>query len=217
MNKAFTTSAALGLVAAGGLAATTLLGANLGSGGTHAAPAPARGGQDAALRTYAIDNAHSNVVFKIRHAGVTNFYGRFNEIEGAIQFDEGTDRLEAVRASIKAESVDTGNDRRDGHLRGPDFFNARQYPEISFQSTSIEDGKITGRLKLHGVEKTISASLSPVWTGSFRGNDAIGFEANIEITRTDFGMRKYVAEDGSDNGPLGNTVKITVAIEAYGQ
>ncbi|MBO6512501.1 MAG: YceI family protein [Phycisphaerales bacterium] len=172
-----------------------------------------------ATTTYTADAVHSNVLFKIRHGSVANFYGRFNEIKGTIEFDESDVTNSSMEFVIPAASVDTNNSSRDDHIRDAEFFNARQFKNISFESTSITektDGvyTLTGNLTLHGVTREIDATLAEVRTGSFRGKPVIGFEARFSIQRSDYDIMKYLAEDLSDNGPLGNTVEIIVAIEA---
>jgi polyisoprenoid-binding protein YceI len=175
-----------------------------------------------ATKTYAVDGVHSTVLFKIRHGGVSNFYGRFNKVEGSIEFDKSDVTNSLMSFNIPTSSVDTNNKDRDDHVKNAEFFNARQYPEISFESTSIEevsDGVYTlkGNLSFHGETKEITADLTEVRTGTFRGKPVMGFEANFSIQRSDYGITKYLADDLSDNGPLGNTVEITVAVEAVQQ
>lgn len=171
------------------------------------------------MTTYTADVVHSNAIFKIRHAGVTNFYGRFNQVEGTIEYDDKDITNSTMSFKIPVSSVDTNSRTRDGHIKGAEFFNARQFKDITFESTSITlDGKDTyalvGNLTLHGITKEIKASLAEVRTGSFRDRDVLGFEAKFSIQRSDFEIMKYLADDLSESGPLGNTVEIIVAIES---
>ncbi|MFK7760095.1 MAG: YceI family protein [Phycisphaerales bacterium] len=173
----------------------------------------------AATATYGVDPVHTNVLFKIRHGGVTNFYGRFNTIKGSIEFDKQDMSNSSMEFTIPASSVDTNSKTRDGHIKDAEFFNARQFKDISFESSSISDNgdgsyALTGELTLHGITKTITANLDQVLTGKFRDRDVLGFEARFEIKRSDFEIMKYLADDLSDSGPLGNTVEIIVAVEA---
>lgn len=168
---------------------------------------------------YEVDPVHTSVIFKIRHAGVSNFYGRFNEITGNVDFD-GEDFTSAEMSfEIPVKSVDTNSSTRDGHLRNAEFFNERQFPTISFESTGVKavsEGvyELKGKLTLMGETKIIRATVTDVRTGTFRDNPVMGFEARFSIDRADFGITKYVADDRSDDGPLGNTVEIVVAVEA---
>ena len=172
-----------------------------------------------AAEAYTVDAVHSSVLFKIRHGSVSNFYGRFNKLSGSIDFDQGDVTNSSMSFVIPASSVDTNNKDRDDHVKNAEFFNARQYPEIKFESSTISEVSegvyaLTGNLSFHGETKEITAELAEVRTGTFRGKPVMGFEANFSIKRSDYGITKYLAEDLSDNGPLGNTVDITVAIEA---
>jgi polyisoprenoid-binding protein YceI len=186
--------------------------------GAGPAPAPAPGvvGAD----SYKVDPVHSSVVFRIRHSGVSNFYGRFNEFSGSFQFDPSAKTGGEFSFEVQTESVDTGNGKRDDHLRNADFFNSRQFPTISFASTGLEhvEGdmyRLTGDLTLQGETRAVTAELEWLGTGTGPTGAAIaGFEARFEVKRSDFGMTKYLAPDNSDNGGLGNTVTLIVSVEA---
>ena len=173
----------------------------------------------AGFTTYTADPVHSNAIFKIRHAGVSNFYGRFNQVDGTIEFDGKDITNSTMSFNIPASSVDTNSKTRDGHIKDAEFFNARQFKDISFESTSITESSsgvytLKGDLTLHGITKEIQATLTDVLTGQFRDRDVLGFEATFSILRSDFGIMKYLPDDLSESGPLGNTVEIIVAVEA---
>lgn len=168
---------------------------------------------------YEVDPVHTNVLFKIRHAGVSNFYGRFNEISGNVDFDGEDFTSTKMSFEIPIKSVDTNSSTRDGHLRNAEFFNERQFPTVSFESMSVKgvsEGvyELKGKLTLMGETKVIRATVTDVRTGTFRDRPVMGFEARFSIDRADFGITKYVADDRSDDGPLGNTVEVIVAVEA---
>src|SRR5437868_5717392 len=91
-----------------------------------------------AADNYAVDPMHSGVTFKISHLGLTNVFGRFNEFSGSFTIDPNDGSQCSFGMAIKTESVDTNNSKRDSHLRSPDFFNAKQFPAITFQSTSVK-------------------------------------------------------------------------------
>lgn len=169
--------------------------------------------------TYGVDPVHSNVLFKIRHAGVSNFYGQFQKFTGEIEFDKADFTASSVSFEIDVESVSTDNSKRDEHIKGADFFNARQYPKTTFKSTSITDNgdgtySMTGDMTLFGQTKSITAIVADLATGTMRGTPILGFEATFQLKRSDWGMTKYLADDGGEGGALGNTVSITVAVEA---
>jgi polyisoprenoid-binding protein YceI len=170
-------------------------------------------------RHYGVDLVHSSLIFKIRHAGMANFYGRFNDFDGEIHFDQADPTNSTLAFTVQTASVDTNNSSRDGHLRNADFFNSRQFPTIEFKSTGVKptgDGvyELTGDLTLHGETRPVAARLTDITTGKVRQNDAMGFEATFSIKRSDFGITKYLAPDGGEGGGLGNTVELIVAIEA---
>lgn len=170
-------------------------------------------------RHYGVDLVHSSLIFKIRHAGMANFYGRFNDFDGEIHFDQADPTNSTLAFTVQTASVDTNNSSRDGHLRNADFFNSRQFPTIEFKSTGVKpagDGvyELNGDLTLHGETRPVAARLTDITTGKVRQNDAMGFEATFSIKRSDFGITKYLAPDGGEGGGLGNTVELIVAIEA---
>lgn len=176
-----------------------------------------------AAATYEVDPVHSSVHFMIRHAGVANFYGRFNEFSGTLVFDPENPDSSSLEFTVATGSVDTGNDGRDEHLRSGDFFNARQFGDATFTSTSFTPGAeeglwtVEGDLSLHGETRPVTATLNWMGTGEMRGTTIAGFEAQFEFKRSDFGMTTYLADDGGDDGPLGNTVQMLVSVEAKRQ
>lgn len=168
---------------------------------------------------YEVDPVHSSVVFKIRHNNLSNFYGRFNIIKGEIHFDAENPAESTFAFTVPTASIDTHNADRDGHLKNADFFNSRQFPEITFTSTGVKKVldnayEVTGDLTLQGVTRPVTATLTDLTTGKAQDADALGFQADFSIQRSDFGMTKYLAPDNSDNGPVGNTVHLIVSIEA---
>lgn len=213
-------SVVLGLVGAAALAGVAGLGAWSieSAGSTLTGVFGARAGE----RLYEPDPTHSSVVFKIRHAGVSNFYGRFNDVKGEVHYDAENPGATRMAFTVFTDSVDTHNGSRDGHLKNADFFNSRQFPEISFKSTGLKAGAdgaytLTGDLTLMGETRPISATLSPFTTGSFMDTDRLGFEARFSIKRSDFGMTKYLAPDNGEGGALGNQVDLIVSIESVGK
>ena len=180
-------------------------------------PTPAAQASQAADE-FAVDGVHSSVVFKVGYMGVANFYGRFNEVKGAYSIDFDNPSASALDIAIPTESVDSNNSGRDQHLRGADFFSAKEFPTIRFLATEfskVDDDtmRITGDLSLRGVTKTVSVDLD--WLGQRpdpRGGIRSGFEVVFPINRSDFGV-SY----GIDNGALGDETTITVAITGMRQ
>lgn len=169
-------------------------------------------GNLAETQNYAIDNSHSTVLFRIKHLGVSYCYGRFNEIEGKLAFNDGDDAANALEIKIKAASIDSNDKKRDDHLRGPDFFNVKQFPEMTFKSRGFKKAgtgkyKVVGDLTLHGVTKSISVDLDHVGAGKDPwGGERTGFEGSFEIKRSEYGIN-YMP------GGLGEDVRITVSLE----
>jgi polyisoprenoid-binding protein YceI len=161
---------------------------------------------------YNIDPVHSCISFQVQHFGISYIHGRFNEFSGEFTIDKDDPSKSSITLTIKAESVDTNNKQRDGHLRSADFFNVKQFPSLTFKSKSfkaVEGGyEVTGDLTMHGETKSITFKLSggkeiemPMKKGK-----RIGYWADLKINRSDFGMNKML--EG-----IGDTVYISVAVE----
>ena len=167
-----------------------------------------------AADTYEIDTAHSMIIFRAKHNGITYNYGRFNEFTGEIAMGEDVSK-NMVTFEVKTASVDTGNEKRDQHLRSPDFFSAKQFPVITFKSTKVEmkEGKenvleVTGDLELLGVKKSVTVDVEITGRGKGRqGESLIGFQSVFTINRSEFGMT-YGAGSVSDD------IRLIVTIEA---
>jgi polyisoprenoid-binding protein YceI len=171
-----------------------------------------------AANTYEIDTAHSMILFRAKHNGVSYNYGRFNEFTGELMIDETDISKSAVEFEVKTASVDTANEKRDQHLRSSDFFSAKQFPVITFKSTkvSMKEGKedtleITGDLELLGVKKSITVDVEI--TGKARrrqGESLMGFESVFMIKRSEFGMTFGA-------GTVSDDIRLIVTIEAKGK
>ncbi|MCA9277538.1 MAG: YceI family protein [Phycisphaeraceae bacterium] len=165
---------------------------------------------------YKVDGVHSSLVFSIRHNGVSNFMGQFNGISGTFVAVPETNQVATVEVSIKADSVNTGNEGRNNHLKGGDFFSAKEFPEITFKGSGSafadSKGKIRGDLTMLGVTKPIEAEAEFIGTGESRGKKIAGFQVKFEIKRSDFGMNYGIA-----NNALGDSVTITASFEGAEQ
>lgn len=168
-----------------------------------------------AADTYKIDPVHSSVVFGIMHLGVTNVYGRFNDISGTAVFDTEDPSKSSVDIEVKVESIDTDEPKRDQHLKSPDFFNAKQFPVMTFKSNKVEakgdNYTISGDFTLHGVTKplTVDFKKGAVAKG-MQGETRTGGETHFAIKRSDFGM-KFMPD------AIGDEVKIVVSFEGIKQ
>jgi polyisoprenoid-binding protein YceI len=169
--------------------------------------APARVAAD----DYVLDEMHTAATFKIAHIGLSWTYGRFNDVAGAFTLDPADATKASFTLSIKAESLDTNNKKRDDHLRSPDFFNVKQFPGIGFKSTSVKavkDGfEVTGDLTLHGVTGSITFPLKGGAKAEFpKGVQRTGFSTELVLKRSEFGMDKMV-------GPVGDDVYVSISFE----
>ena len=111
--------------------------------------------------TWTVDPAHSSVGFSVKHMGIANVRGKFTEFEGTLQMMENLADCQA-HGTVKVASIDTDEPQRDEHLRSADFFNAEQFPEITFESTHVdaiddESSRVTGNLTMHGITREITA------------------------------------------------------------
>jgi polyisoprenoid-binding protein YceI len=148
--------------------------------------------QAAFAAEYAIDQAHSHVGFSIRHIA-TKVKGEFRDFSGSFSFDEKNPAASKVSVTVQAASVFTNNDKRDAHLRTPDFFDATKYPTATFKSTKVETAgkghyKVTGDLTLHGVTKSVVLDVEHLGTEQAFGTAVAGFTATTKILRKDFGF-----------------------------
>ncbi len=165
--------------------------------------------------TYKIDPAHTNVQFSVSHLGTSNTVGRFNTVAGDISLKpNGKSRVEVT---IQTKSVDSNHQKRDAHLRGPDFFNAKQYPVIKFVSDKVsynskgEPVSVSGKLSLHGKIQNVTLTVKPVGAGKDPwGGYRAGYDATTIIKRSAFGMNFMP-------GGIGDDINITLNIEAIKQ
>lgn len=156
-------------------------------------------GADARAESYQLDVSHTAVVFKIQHIQYSHTYGRFNDVQGSFALGDQP----MFEFSVKTASIDSNFKKRDDHLRGPDFFNAKQFPMITFKSTKVEtDGKnlaVTGDLSLHGVTQTVTIPLQKMGEGQDPwGQHRAGFSTTFTIKRSEFGMTNMLDLVGDD-------------------
>jgi polyisoprenoid-binding protein YceI len=167
---------------------------------------------------WTIDPMHTNVNFGIGHLGISTVRGHFVGVSGEIVADAKRPENSSVQVTIKVDSINTGVEMRDTHLKSPDFFDAAKYPEITFKSTRITKAKrgfvAQGDLTMHGVTRQISlpfAVKGPVSDG--RGPARIGAETQIKLNRRDYGMT-YGSLLPNGAMDVANTVDVTISLEA---
>lgn len=146
---------------------------------------------------YQIDPAHSAVTFETGHLGVSRLPGRFNDLSGSYTWSESDPSQNSASIEIQVDSIDTNHTDRDKHLRSPDFFNAKQYPTITFESTGYEgdaeEGVLTGDLTMHGVTREVELDVVKTGAGDDPwGGYRQGFIASTQLMRSDFGIDYFI-------------------------
>ncbi len=164
--------------------------------------------------SYKVEAAHSTVIFRVKHVSASYYNGRFNDISGTIEFDPANPSSSSINLAIAADSVDTNNEQRDAHLRGPDFLNVKQFPTITFKSESVRKSgestySVTGKLSIRGVTRTVTASVEHVGSSEIgQFGPRTGFSTRITINRRDFNVNY-----GTDE-VVGDNVELILDIEA---
>lgn len=164
-----------------------------------------------AADTYSVDPSHSAALFSVTHLDISNTHGRFDGIEGTLTWDATDTAKSAITVKIKTESVNTGAEKRDQHLRTPDFFNAKQFPEMTFVSKSfakVDDTTFTvvGDVTLVGTTKPLTVTVKKIGEGKDPwGGTRIGFETSFALKRSDFGIKGVPG--------VGDVVAVTFALE----
>lgn len=137
---------------------------------------------------WTLDPSHSTVAFTIRHAGISKTRGTFDDFSGSLEVGSSLEDLR-FSADIAMESVDTGNADRDNHLRAADFFDAAQYPTMTFRTTEVSKDELKGDLTLHGVTRPVVLDLDFEGTATDPfGTYRAGFSGSTKISRKEFGL-----------------------------
>ena len=176
---------------------------------------------ETAAPVYKIDPVHSNFGFAVKHMQVSTVRGAFDAPAGTIQYDPADLSTFKADVTIPVDSINTNNQRRDAHLKSGDFFDAAQFPSITFQSSRLEKRGagtvLIGDLTMRGVTKqlTIPVTINGPVTG-MGGKKVIGLDAQITVNRQDFGISW---SKQLDNGGLvvADNVDLIINIEADNQ
>lgn len=174
---------------------------------------------------WVIDDSHASIGFMVDHIGFARQLGMFLEIEGSFEYDPDTMHLESGRVTIPTDSVFTNHDKRDEHLRDPDFFDTGTHPFMIFTATDFEptgerQGRLTGDLELLGRRNPVTLDVTinrideyPFSPGLFRARPyVLGASLRGTLRRSDWGM-----DYGVDDGLVGDEVELILEVEARRQ
>lgn len=154
--------------------------------------------------SYTIDPAHTFPHLAVNHLELSTIYARFNNTSGKLEMDRAA-QTGSVEITIDASSIDSAHEKRDEHLRSPDFLNVAEYPEITFKSTGVTYSgdvvsSVDGEITILGVTKPITLTVTSMNCGvnPFSKKDSCGFDASATLKRTDFGMNYGVGAIGEE-------------------
>lgn len=164
---------------------------------------------------YLIDNTHTSVVFAVSHFGLSYTYGRFNQCEGKFSLKGAELMADGFEFTLNSDSIDTNNVERDKHLRGPDFFNTQEFPEIKFVTTKFVEVEgvyqVTGNLTMLGKTQSLTMPIRLVGIGKGPfGKQRAGYFTKFTVKRSDFGMDKMA-------GQIGDKISVTFSFEGVRQ
>jgi polyisoprenoid-binding protein YceI len=167
----------------------------------------------ASANTYDIDIVHSHIAFFIDHLGFARVIGTANDFSGSFTFDAAHPEASSLTAAVKVASIDTNSAQRDSDIQGADWFNATEFPDITFVGTAFArtgeaTGTITGDLTIAGVTRptTLDVTFNKEGENPWSGLHFAGFSARTSIKRSDFGMQ-------AAQGMIGDDVDLFLEIE----
>ena len=168
---------------------------------------------------FVIDNSHTSVIFGVSHLGYSYTYGRFNTVKGGFNLDRANPGGSQFRILIDASSIDSNDAKRDEHLKGPDFFNVKQFPSITFESTGVsiekaEKGEfynMTGNFTMHGQTRQVTLPVQKLGEGNGPyGKYRAGFLCQTKLKRSEYGMTNMIPN-------IGDEIAVTVSFEGIRQ
>ncbi len=172
--------------------------------------------QPAAEGELTLDPVHSMALFRIQHLEAGQFWGRINALSGSVAWPMDDSAAPTIKAVAELKNIDTGSEKLDNNLKGPNFFNEREFPSISFSSTggtrvSERHWTLTGDLSLHGVTKPVQVDCVVTGVGKGPTGKKVGFECTVTIKRSDFGMTWGIEKPPK---ALGDEVRLVIGLEA---
>lgn len=174
------------------------------------------------VQTYSVDGSHSRVGFVARHLGFSKVRGSFESFEGSLEMEPGNLETLVAEATIRVESVTTGDEKRDEHLRSADFFDAANHPEISFKSTEVkrasgDSAVLVGDLTIAGITKPVELVVEYLGESPDPwGGTRIGLEAEGTINRKDFDLTWNVALE-TGGFLVSDEIRLVLEIQAVQQ
>lgn len=168
--------------------------------------------------TWEVDPAHSTVAFGVRHMMISKVRGQFRTFKATAVGDPASPENATIEATIDVASIDTGDAKRDAHLKSPEFFDVEKFPKMTFKSKKIESAgsgkyKVTGDLTLHGVTKEVVLDVEGPTKPVTMGLTKAGASATTRIDRKAFGIEWNKVMDGG-GVVVGNDVEVTIDVEA---
>jgi polyisoprenoid-binding protein YceI len=172
--------------------------------------------------SWLIDSAHTEANFAVRHMMISHVRGRFERLSGTVEFDEANPRNTAIEVKIEAASINTREEKRDAHLKSPDFFAAEQYPHLIFKSKRVEvkdatHARLIGDLTIRDVTREVALDVE--FNGSAKspwGAISAGFSAKTSIKRKDWGLNWNVALE-TGGWLVGDEVHVSIELEIVKQ
>lgn len=172
--------------------------------------------------SWQIDPAHSEINFTVRHMMISNVRGSFEKFSGTVDFDEENPANSTVDVRIDAASINTREEKRDAHLRSPDFLDGKRYPTLTFKSTRVEPqdkthARLYGDLTIKGISRPVVLDVE--YAGMSKspwGTTSAGFNATTRISRKDWGLEWNVALE-TGGWLVGDEIKIDLELELVKQ
>lgn len=168
-----------------------------------------------AAQKYDIDSGHTQVRFTWDHFGFSNPSATLEKISGDFELDTADLTKSSISVTLPLDGLHTGVPKLDEHLKSPDFFDAAKFPDITFKSTKVEKAgaeqlKVTGDLTVHGVTKpvTLAVKVNKIGDNPMVNAASAGFDADVTIKRSDFGVSKYVPN-------VGDAIKVHITFDSH--
>ncbi len=174
------------------------------------------------MATYKIDEMHSDITFKVKHLMISTVTGSFANFDASLKAEQEDFSDARISFSADITSITTGNDQRDGHLKGEDFFDAAKFPTLNFSSTSFKkidgsDYELTGDLTIKGVTKSVTLAVEYGGTMTdFYGQFKAGFDISGKISRSEFGLT-WSAVTEAGGVVVSDDVKLNLSIQMIKQ